>query len=170
MYIYLHFHFCIPIIDCVNGAIFVRKSPAATINTLVLALKDIFSAKNKVKIIGTRHGEKKHEVLLNREELFKAEQMGDYYKVMPDIRSLNYGNYFEQGDKPLSSEMEYSSDNTKRLNKDEEERLEKIANVSKLKEQRIFSEQNVRERLDRIFKEKMEKVLEEFLKELGGLD
>jgi len=105
--------------NCEQGDTFVQKSPAITIDTLVLALKKIFSAKNKVIIMGTRHGEKKHEVLLNREEFFKSEDLGKYYKVAVDDRNLNYEKYFEKGDKPLSSEVEYSSENTNRLNIDE---------------------------------------------------
>ena len=69
--------------------------------------------------MGTRHGEKKHEILLNREELFKSEDLGRYYRVPIDKRSLNYEIYFEKGDKPLSDETEYTSENTKRLNKGE---------------------------------------------------
>ena len=94
--------------NCEQGDTFVQNSPAATIDTLVLDLKKIFSAKNKVIIMGTRHGEKKHEVLLNREEFFKSEDLGKYYKVAVDDRNLNYEKYFEKGDKPLSSEVEYS--------------------------------------------------------------
>jgi len=105
--------------NCSQGDIFVQKSPSATIDILVKALLEIFNSKNKIKILGTRHGEKKHEVLLNREELFKSIDLGDYYKVPMDSRSLNYENYFEKGKKTLSSEREYSSENTKRLNKDE---------------------------------------------------
>ena len=105
--------------NCTQGDIFIQKFPAATIQTLVEALKEIFSADNQVKIMGTRHGEKKHEVLLNREEYFKSEDMGDYFRVPPDSRSLNYEKYFEKGDKPLSSETEYNSENTFRMNKDQ---------------------------------------------------
>jgi len=105
--------------SCENGDIFVQKSPAATIKILVEALKEIFSASNSIKIMGTRHGEKKHEVLLNREELFKSVDLENYFKVSPDSRSLNYENYFEKGDKPLSIENDYSSNNTKQLNKEE---------------------------------------------------
>ena len=102
--------------NCSQGDLFVQKSPATTIENLVLALKKIFNAKNEVLIMGTRHGEKKHEVLLNREELFKAHDLGEYYKVSIDKKELNFADYFEKGDKPLSSEIEYSSENTKRLN------------------------------------------------------
>jgi len=105
--------------NCEQGDIFVQKSPAATIDTLVMALKEIFNAKNNVTIMGTRHGEKKHEVLLNREELFKSTDLGGYYKVPIDKRTLNYEIYFEKGDKPLSDETEYTSENTKRLDKGE---------------------------------------------------
>lgn len=105
--------------NCIQGDIFVQKSPAATIDILVDALMDIFGVKCEKRIMGTRHGEKKHEVLLNREELFKSENLENYYRVPHDSRGLNYEKYFEEGDQPLSSEVEYSSDNTHRLNKDE---------------------------------------------------
>ena len=105
--------------NCEQGDIFVQKSPAATINDLALALREIFQAKNEIKVMGTRHGEKKHEVLLNREELFKSEDLGKYFRVPIDERDLNYKKYFESGDMPLSNENEYSSDNTHRLSKRE---------------------------------------------------
>jgi len=105
--------------NCKQGDIFVQKSPAATIENLAIALKEIFKAKNKINIIGTRHGEKKHEILLGREELFKSIDLGEYYKVPIDNRNLNYEKYFELGEKPLSSENEYSSKNTNILDKDE---------------------------------------------------
>jgi len=105
--------------NCEQGDIFVQKSPAATINDLALALREIFQAKNAIKVMGTRHGEKKHEVLLNREELFKSEDLGKYFRVPIDERDLNYKKYFESGDMPLSNEDEYSSDNTHRLSKRE---------------------------------------------------
>lgn len=105
--------------NCNQGDIFIQKSPAVSIHILVQALKEIFKANNDIIIIGTRHGEKKHEVLLNREELFRSEDLGEYYKIPPDGRNLNYENFFEKGDKPLSSEIVYSSENTKRLKKDE---------------------------------------------------
>tara|TARA_B100001250_G_scaffold400122_1_gene410278 strand:+ start:1181 stop:2191 length:1011 start_codon:yes stop_codon:yes gene_type:complete len=105
--------------NCNQGDIFVQKSPSATINDLAVALKEIFQVKNEIKIMGTRHGEKKHEVLLNKEELFKSEDLGDYFKVPIDKRSLNYKKYFETGEKPLSDEIEYSSGNSYRLSKNE---------------------------------------------------
>ena len=69
--------------------------------------------------MGTRHGEKKYETLLSREEMLKAQDLGDYFSVPADTRDLNYSLYFEEGDKVLSTEPEYNSDNTKRLNVDE---------------------------------------------------
>ncbi len=98
-----------------QGDTFVQKAPACTILTLVEALKEIFNASNDIKILGTRHGEKKHEALLSREELVRAEDMGRYYRVPADNRDLNYSKYFEEGDKVLSLEHDYTSDNTERL-------------------------------------------------------
>ena len=105
--------------NCQQGDIFVQKSPSSTIDNLVLALKEIFKSKVKVNIMGTRHGEKKHELLLNRHELFRSIDLGDYYKIPIDGRTLNYENYFEKGNKPLSGVHEYSSENTVRLNKED---------------------------------------------------
>ena len=98
-----------------QGDTFVQKAPAATILTLVEALKQIFNADNDVCILGTRHGEKKHETLLSREELLKAHDLGGYYRVPADGRSLNYAKFFEEGDKVLSGEHDYTSENTERL-------------------------------------------------------
>lgn len=97
------------------GDMFVQKSPAATIETLALALKKIFKADNPVKIIGTRHGEKRHETLLTREEMAKAEDLGGYYRIPADIRSLNYNLYFSEGQKKVSLLEDYNSSNTRRL-------------------------------------------------------
>jgi UDP-glucose 4-epimerase len=82
-------------------------------------LKTIFKLNNEVRVIGTRHGEKKHETLLNREELVHAEDLKDYFRVPSDTRDLNYGKYFEVGESKLSLEHDYTSGNTKRLNDDE---------------------------------------------------
>jgi len=101
-----------------QGDTFIQKAPAATILILVEALKKIFNADNEIKILGTRHGEKKHETLLSREELLKARDLGDYYCVPADTRDLNYSKYFEEGDKVLSAEEDYTSENTERLNID----------------------------------------------------
>ena len=99
-----------------NGDIFVQKSPAATIEVLVDALKDITSKyDHQVNVIGTRHGEKLYESLCSREEMFVAEDQGDYYRVPSDNRDLNYSQYVEEGDHDLSSIEDYNSHNTKRL-------------------------------------------------------
>ena len=98
-----------------QGDTFIQKAPAATIYTLAEALKQIFSADNEIRILGTRHGEKKHEALLSREECAKAEDLGGYYRIPADTRDLNYAKYFVQGDKRLSREEEYTSENTERL-------------------------------------------------------
>lgn len=100
------------------GDIFVQKSPAATIHTLALAVKKVFNANNPVKVIGTRHGEKRAETLLTREEMVKAEDCGDYYRIKADNRDLNYDLYFTEGTEKISKEEDFNSDNTKRLDVD----------------------------------------------------
>jgi UDP-N-acetylglucosamine 4,6-dehydratase/5-epimerase len=97
------------------GDIFVRKAPAATMETLALAVRQIFGAPNPVKIIGTRHGEKLFETLLTREEKVKANDLGDYLRVPADNRDLNYSVYFTHGQETLSHEDDYTSHNTERL-------------------------------------------------------
>lgn len=101
------------------GDIFVKKAPAATIGTLVSALKKIFNTRNPIKIIGTRHGEKLYETLLTREEMAKAVDMGNYYRIPMDDRDLNYDLYFSEGKKEVSRHEDYNSHNTYRLNEDE---------------------------------------------------
>jgi UDP-N-acetylglucosamine 4,6-dehydratase/5-epimerase len=98
-----------------NGDIFVQKAPAATIEVLALALKDLYKASNPIQVIGTRHGEKLYETLVNREEMAKAEDMGDYYRVPADTRDLNYGKYFTEGESKVSEVDDYTSHNTLRL-------------------------------------------------------
>jgi UDP-N-acetylglucosamine 4,6-dehydratase len=102
----------------VQGDTFVQKAPAATVLTLAEALKKIFNADNEIRILGTRHGEKKHEALLSREEHLNAEDLGGYYRVSADTRDLNYGLYEEDGEKKLSQEQDYTSENTERLDVD----------------------------------------------------
>lgn len=98
------------------GEIFVQKAPAATIATLIDALKDLLGYPDaKVQTIGTRHGEKLYESLLSREEVASAEDLGDYYRVPPDFRDLNYSAYFEEGDVEITRASEYHSHNTQRL-------------------------------------------------------
>jgi len=102
-----------------GGDIFVQKAPACTILLLAKALLKIFDAKNEIKLIGTRHGEKQYETLVNREEMNKAEDLGRFFRIPADGRSLNYGQYFSKGDIGVNKQDEYNSDNTDRLGLDE---------------------------------------------------
>lgn len=97
------------------GDIFVQKAPAATIEMVALALKELYNASNEVRVIGTRHGEKLYETLVNREEMIKAIDMGDYYRIPADNRDLNYEQYFSEGDIDIASIEDYHSHNTRRL-------------------------------------------------------
>jgi len=101
------------------GDIFVQKAPAATIETLAMAISKVFGARNPIQIIGTRHGEKLYETLLTREEMAVAEDMGNYYRVPADQRDLNYELYFDKGKDELSVRDDYNSHNTHRLSVDE---------------------------------------------------
>jgi UDP-N-acetylglucosamine 4,6-dehydratase len=98
------------------GDIMVQKSPACTIGDLAQAVKELFNAGNEIKIIGTRHGEKRYETLLTKEEYVKAVDLGKYFRVPADKRDLNYDKYFVKGMHELSIDQEYNSDNTHRLN------------------------------------------------------
>ncbi len=102
-----------------QGDLFVQKSPACTIEVLVNALKDIFNASNKIQVIGTRHGEKLYESLVSREEMSKAEDLKNYFRIPADNRDLNYSKYYTDGDKDLANIEDYHSHNTKRLTQDE---------------------------------------------------
>jgi UDP-glucose 4-epimerase len=99
----------------VGGDIFVQKSSAATILDLAVATKEIFNAEVEIKIIGTRHGEKKHETLLNREERARSKDLGRYFQIMPDERNLNYEAYFTDGKEMITSSEDYTSETTDRL-------------------------------------------------------
>jgi UDP-glucose 4-epimerase len=98
-----------------NGDIFVQKAPAATIEVLAQALIDLYNSKTEIKIIGTRHGEKLFETLVNREEMAKAVDMGNYFRIPADNRDLNYGKYFSQGEMKVAMAEDYTSHNTQRL-------------------------------------------------------
>ncbi|HEQ3528494.1 polysaccharide biosynthesis protein [Bacillus cereus] len=98
-----------------QGDIFVQKAPASTIFDLAIALKEIFSAENEVKIIGTRHAEKLYETLLTREEMVNSEDLGEYYRIKADNRDLNYNKYFTVGKTSISEQKDYHSHNTKKL-------------------------------------------------------
>lgn len=101
------------------GDIMVQKAPACYIGDLAQALTELFNANNEIKVIGTRHGEKKFETLLTREEYVVAEDMGGFYRIPADKRDLNYEKYFENGNKRLSIEQEYNSHNTEILTIDQ---------------------------------------------------
>ena len=97
-----------------------QKSPSATIDTLIEAMKIIFDIPNyPVEVIGTRHGEKLFEVLLSREEMVKAKDLGNYFRVSADVRDLNYEKYIEKGDSDISLSEDYNSHNCKLLNPEE---------------------------------------------------
>ena len=99
-----------------NGDIFVQKAPAATVETLAKALVGLMKKpEHPINIIGTRHGEKLYEALLSREEISCAEDMGDYFRVPPDLRDLNYAKFVEEGDDKISRAEDYNSHNTERL-------------------------------------------------------
>lgn len=99
-----------------NGDLFVQKAPAATLETLAQALKEVYKAATEVKVIGTRHGEKLYETLVTREEMVRAIDMGDYYRIPCDTRDLNYDKYFTKGNEEISKIEDYHSHNTRRLN------------------------------------------------------
>jgi UDP-glucose 4-epimerase len=101
-----------------QGDLFIQKAPASTIHDLAKALTDMFDPKTEIKIIGTRHGEKAHETLLTREEKCKAIDMGDYFRVPADTRDLNYDKYFTTGEEKIADIVEYTSENTTRLDVD----------------------------------------------------
>ena len=105
------------------GDIFVQKSPASTVMDIALALKSIFNASNEIKIIGIRHGEKLYETLCTREEMAKAEDLGDFYRIPTDGRDLNYSKYFSEGEQQPAAIDDYNSNNTHRLNLEETKEL-----------------------------------------------
>ena len=102
-----------------NGDLFVQKAPAATVETLALALTDLLGVPDHpIQVIGTRHGEKLYEALLSREEMACAQDMGDYYRIPPDLRDLNYSKFVEEGEEKISHMEDYNSHNTERLDVD----------------------------------------------------
>jgi UDP-glucose 4-epimerase len=98
------------------GDIFVQKAPAATVGDMTQALCELMGKPNyPTRVIGTRHGEKRYESLLSREEMACAVDMGDYYRIPPDLRDLNYAKYVDLGEESITNADEYNSDNTVRL-------------------------------------------------------
>lgn len=101
------------------GDIFVQKAPASTVEVLAEAMRIVFDAKNPIRIIGTRHGEKLYESLVSREEMARAEDLGGFYRVPADSRDLNYSQFFTDGEERISFSEDYTSHNTKRLGLEE---------------------------------------------------
>ena len=129
-----------------NGDLFVQKAPAATLDVLAEALKQLYKADTEVRTIGTRHGEKLYETLVTREEMAKAIDMGDYYRIPCDTRDLNYDKFFSEGNEEISKIEDYHSHNTARLDVEgmkqlllklrfirEDLGLEKVAKPSEIK-------------------------------------
>jgi UDP-glucose 4-epimerase len=116
-----------------TGDLVVQKSPASTIGDLAETVRQLFDPEHEIKVIGTRHGEKVYETLLTKEEYFKAQDMGTYFRVPADDRDLNYDKYFIKGDEKLSTMKEYNSHNTYRLNVNEIK--EKLLSLSYIREE-----------------------------------
>lgn len=106
-----------------QGDLFVQKAPASTVADLAEAIMHIFGIKIPVRVIGTRHGEKLYETLISREEMAKAEDMGDYYRIPADNRDLNYAQFFSEGEEKIAQLDDYTSHNTRRLNVEQIKRL-----------------------------------------------
>lgn len=106
-----------------QGDIFVQKAPGSTIEVLAIALRELFQRDNPIRVIGTRHGEKLYESLVSREEIAKAEDMGQYYRVPSDDRDLNYAKYFVEGELEIAALDDYTSHNTERLDVEGVKRL-----------------------------------------------
>ena len=115
-----------------QGDLFVNKAPASTIGDLAKAVKSIFNADNEIKIIGTRHGEKLYETLCTREEMQKAEDMGEFYRIPADNRDLNYSRYFSEGVTDTSEKEDYHSHNTTQLS--DAELRQTLLNLDYIKE------------------------------------
>jgi UDP-N-acetylglucosamine 4,6-dehydratase len=102
-----------------QGDIFVQKAPACTVGDLAEAVRTVFKARNEIKIIGTRHGEKLFESLVSREEMARAEDMVGFYRIPADDRDLNYSKFFTSGEVAISVAEDYTSHNTTRLNQEQ---------------------------------------------------
>jgi UDP-N-acetylglucosamine 4,6-dehydratase/5-epimerase len=106
-----------------SGDIFVQKAPACTLEVLAKALLELYNASNEIKIIGTRHGEKLFETLVNREEMVKAEDLGEYFRIPADVRDLNYNLFFSDGSPKIAEIDDYTSHNTHRMDVEETKKL-----------------------------------------------
>jgi UDP-N-acetylglucosamine 4,6-dehydratase len=119
------------------GDLFVNKAPAGTIGDLAQALKEMCESESEIKIIGTRHGEKLYETLCTREEMMKAEDMGDFYRVPADNRDLNYSQYFSEGEGAISEIEDYNSHNTEQQNV---EGMKKLLSTLPLIRKQVYGE------------------------------
>jgi UDP-glucose 4-epimerase len=106
-----------------QGDLFVQKAPASTVADLAQALKEVFKADSQIRVIGTRHGEKLYESLISREEMAKAEDMGDYYRIPADNRDLNYAQFFSEGEEKIAQFEDYTSHNTEQLDVEQVKKL-----------------------------------------------
>ena len=106
-----------------QGDIFVQKAPASTVADLAQALKELFEKTTTIRVIGTRHGEKLYESLISREEMAKAEDLVDYYRIPADNRDLNYAQFFSEGEEKISHQQDYTSHSTERLNVEQIKKL-----------------------------------------------
>ena len=106
-----------------QGDIFIQKSPSSNIQNLVIAIKEIFNSNSEIKIIGTRHGEKLYETLISREEMSRATDLGNYFRISSDDRDLNYEKYFTKGVKKISNLDDYNSNNVELLEKNDIKKL-----------------------------------------------
>lgn len=114
-----------------QGDLFIQKAPASTMGSVAIALNKLFNYDKEFKVIGARHGEKSHEVLMTKEESSRSEDLGDYYRISADNRDLDYGKYLEEGSKSISKAEEYTSANTRQL--DIAELTEKLLTVDCVK-------------------------------------
>ena len=121
-----------------QGDLFVNKAPAATIGDLAKAIKELANVDNAINIIGTRHGEKLYETLCTREEMVKAEDMGDFYRIPADNRDLNYSIYFSEGEQNIAKIEDYHSHNTQRLDVDE---VKKLISTLAIVRKELFAEE-----------------------------
>jgi len=106
-----------------QGDLFVQKAPASTVADLAQALNEVFKANSSIRVIGTRHGEKLYESLISREEMAKAEDMGDYYRIPADNRDLNYAQFFSEGEEKIAQFEDYTSHNTEQLDVEQVKKL-----------------------------------------------
>jgi UDP-glucose 4-epimerase len=128
-----------------SGDLFVNKAPAGTIRDLAQAMKDLCNADNEIKIIGTRHGEKLYETLCTREEMMKAEDMGEFYRIPADNRDLNYAQYFSEGEQDVSKIEDYHSHNTTQQGV---EGMKKLLLKLPLIRKEVLGEQNINQYID----------------------